>query len=294
MVGVTVCRLYLVGVEAGGKEQHVLAVGGFQDMVDIGGDAGSARQRAERGRLQNGEVSVASLRLDYRRDLARVAAVGRNGSVVNGAHFQLVERVYPVAARVEIAGAGLEHRQRLVHAHDDGEGTAAREPLHLDLDVADVYIGKVYANVGQVGGSAAEAVALPGEFGQHGGDIVEILIRVPAPAHPRDVQFERADRQAFAVEDAHALPLSPFPRSPALFRRSGNYSTFGVRRSETGRGLPPQRFVLNRVGPGSLRRGRLPPVGTLIGRVAFSQRRQRNHGVAFPLDAVSRARDRLL
>ena len=39
LVGVAVGGLHLVGVEARGEEQHLLAAGGLQHLVDVGGDA---------------------------------------------------------------------------------------------------------------------------------------------------------------------------------------------------------------------------------------------------------------
>jgi len=81
------------------------------------------------------------------------------------------------------------------------------EPLHLDLDGADVHVAEVDGEAGQVGRRPAEAVALGGQLGQGGGDVDEVLVGIPALTHPLHVELENRGGQPAPVEHAHASRL---------------------------------------------------------------------------------------
>ena len=78
------------------------------------------------------------------------------------------------------------------------------EPLHLDLDGADVHAAEVHGEVGPVGRGAAETVALRGQLGQGGGDVDEVLVGIPPLAHPLHVELEHGGGQTAPVEHAHS------------------------------------------------------------------------------------------
>src|SRR5207245_2726909 len=91
----------------------------------------------------------------------------------------------------------------LVHPDHHGRGLAAMEPLHLDLDGADVHVAEVHGEVDKVGRGPAETVALGGQLGQGGGDVDEVLVGIPSPTHPLHVELEDRGGQSAPVEHAH-------------------------------------------------------------------------------------------
>src|SRR6185503_18754973 len=143
---------------------------------------------AQGGRLQDGEVAVASAHAHHRGDVHDVAVVGRLRAVVDGPDLHAVEGAHEGAPVVEVAGALAEHGHGLVHPHHHAGGLAAGEPLHLHFDRTHVDGGQVGVEVAQVGSAPAEAIALGGQLGQRARDVDEVLVGVPAPPHALDVE----------------------------------------------------------------------------------------------------------
>ena len=216
MVGVPVARLHLMGIEPGWEEQDLLPPRRVQDFVHVGRNARVPRQRPQGRCLQWREVPVAPTHFQHRRHHVRVAAIGGDEAVLHRGHFQCVVGGNPLALRVEVARAFAEHRQGLVHTDDDREGLAAREPLHLNLDVAGVDIVQRQSRFFQRGVVARERVPVTHQTRQQGHDVVEILVRVPPAPHPLHIQLERLHSQPLAVENTHSVPASAWIASQAF------------------------------------------------------------------------------
>jgi hypothetical protein len=95
-----------------------------------------------------------------------------------------------------------QHFQRLIHADDNGVPGAAREPLHFHFDIShgNLLRGKTG---GQVGVLTGIYIAFRGQHCQHPADVLEVFVRIPAPAHTVDIQFECLVGQAFMIKDTH-------------------------------------------------------------------------------------------
>ncbi len=204
LVAVAVGRLHLVRVEAGREEEDLLAPRGLQHVEHVGGDPAAPAQRSEGRGLEDREVTVAAPHPHHGQDLPGVALVGHHGPVVDREDLHPVEGVHEASGVVEVAGALAEHGEGLVHPHHHARGAPSREPLHLHLDPAHVHVAEVDVEVGQVGSATAEAVAAARELGQGPRDVDEVLVRVPALAHPLDVELEHGRGQAPTVEHTHA------------------------------------------------------------------------------------------
>ena len=204
LVGVAVGRLHLVGVEARREEEHLLAPGRLQHLVDVGGHAAAAGERPE-GRASPGSrspgsgpapSSPGSRSRDRRRRPPRcrrgppTPPSGRRCSRSGRRRrsSRCTPRAWPAPCpRPPRRSEGCRRGNHCISTSIEPTSTFA------EVDV----------EVGEVGGRAAEAVALGRQLGQGPGDVDEVLVGVPALAHALHVELEDGRGQPPPVEDAH-------------------------------------------------------------------------------------------
>ena len=170
-------------------------------LVDVGGHAAAAGERAQGRRLQDREVAVAAAHAHHRASRSagrrRRAPRCRRGT----AHTSIgVEGVHEAAARRRSSRCTRASMASALSTPTTTRGRlAAREPLHLDLDASRRRRSRGRRR-GRTGRGGCRRSGSPGAASsrQRARDVDEVLVRVPAAAHALDVELEHGRRAAGA------------------------------------------------------------------------------------------------